>query len=239
MRRYVLILLHVCFLTTIFASHLKTLISAFHQWHDLQLWFSHRLSWNPPRRDFCCQDENVSVLHFLCRSTESASVSSSALRPAGHLVLAHSKQVLQGAQVLVKCYKLAGLHFNCVSECSTISPFQQKICGSCIFKLSVGQNPQMVPRVKFGSVCHACCLCVFPQLGRFTKEGQLFLGPLGSTAEDTRCVVDDQISNYPQLLNCDKVTNVKQKTWHFSQVRSRKENCLLGDIKYCLLESRI
>ncbi|PWA19468.1 hypothetical protein CCH79_00019051 [Gambusia affinis] len=61
-----------------------------------------------------------------------------------------------------------------------------------------------------------------PQLGRYTKEGQLFLGPLGSTGDDTRCVVDDQVSSFPQLLNCDKVTNAKQKTWSFSQV-SRKE----------------
>nr|XP_040049921.1 polypeptide N-acetylgalactosaminyltransferase 17 [Gasterosteus aculeatus aculeatus] len=59
-----------------------------------------------------------------------------------------------------------------------------------------------------------------PQLGRYTKEGQLFLGPLGSTGDDTRCVVDDQISSFPQLLNCDKLTNVKQKTWHFSQNES-------------------
>ncbi|KAJ0063809.1 hypothetical protein NL108_006778 [Boleophthalmus pectinirostris] len=56
-----------------------------------------------------------------------------------------------------------------------------------------------------------------PQLGRFTKEGQLFLGALGSTGDDTRCVVDDQTSSVPQLLNCDKVTNLKQKTWNFSQ----------------------
>uniref|UniRef100_A0A3Q3J7U5 Polypeptide N-acetylgalactosaminyltransferase n=1 Tax=Monopterus albus TaxID=43700 RepID=A0A3Q3J7U5_MONAL len=54
-------------------------------------------------------------------------------------------------------------------------------------------------------------------LGRYTKEGQLFLGTLGNTGDDTRCVVDDQISSFPQLLNCDKVTNLKQKTWHFSQ----------------------
>lgn len=63
----------------------------------------------------------------------------------------------------------------------------------------------------------ACVFCV--QLGRFTKDGQLFLGPLGSTGDDTRCVVDDQVNSFPQLLNCDKVANVKQKTWHFSQVR--------------------
>lgn len=66
---------------------------------------------------------------------------------------------------------------------------------------------------------HMCSFCVFPQLGRYTKDGQLFLGPLGSTGEDTRCVVDDQISSIPQLINCDRVTNVKQMTWHFSQVR--------------------
>ncbi|KAM6946091.1 polypeptide N-acetylgalactosaminyltransferase 17 [Aplochiton taeniatus] len=59
-----------------------------------------------------------------------------------------------------------------------------------------------------------------PQLGRYTKEGHLFLGPLGSTGEDTRCVVDDQVSSFPQLLNCDKVPNVKQKTWDFSQNQS-------------------
>ncbi|XP_059370655.1 polypeptide N-acetylgalactosaminyltransferase 17 [Carassius carassius] len=56
-----------------------------------------------------------------------------------------------------------------------------------------------------------------PQLGRYTKEGYLFLGPLGSTGEDTRCVVDDKISSYPQLLNCEKVSSVSQKTWHFAQ----------------------
>uniref|UniRef100_A0A673K4K1 Polypeptide N-acetylgalactosaminyltransferase n=1 Tax=Sinocyclocheilus rhinocerous TaxID=307959 RepID=A0A673K4K1_9TELE len=56
-----------------------------------------------------------------------------------------------------------------------------------------------------------------PQLGRYTKEGYLFLGPLGSTGEDTRCVVDDKISSYPQLLNCEKVSSVPQKTWHFAQ----------------------
>ncbi|CAJ1064911.1 polypeptide N-acetylgalactosaminyltransferase 17 [Xyrichtys novacula] len=56
-----------------------------------------------------------------------------------------------------------------------------------------------------------------PQLGRYTTEGQLFLGPLGTTGDDTLCVVDDQISSIPRLLNCEEVTNVKQKTWDFSQ----------------------
>ncbi|TSQ46636.1 Polypeptide N-acetylgalactosaminyltransferase 17 [Bagarius yarrelli] len=56
-----------------------------------------------------------------------------------------------------------------------------------------------------------------PQLGRYTKEGYLFVGPLGSTADDTRCIIDDMISSYPQLVNCDKVSNIGQKTWNFAQ----------------------
>ncbi|KAK2846624.1 hypothetical protein Q5P01_009623 [Channa striata] len=56
-----------------------------------------------------------------------------------------------------------------------------------------------------------------PQLARYTREGYLYLGPMGSTGDDTRCIVDDQTSRFPQLVNCDKVTNVKQKTWNFSQ----------------------
>lgn len=72
--------------------------------------------------------------------------------------------------------------------------------------------------------------CDLPQLGRYTKDGQLFLGPLGSTGEDTRCVVDDQLSSFPQLINCDRVTDVKQMTWQFSQVRITKHpnRCLLS-----------
>uniref|UniRef100_A0A8C5DXG5 Polypeptide N-acetylgalactosaminyltransferase n=1 Tax=Gouania willdenowi TaxID=441366 RepID=A0A8C5DXG5_GOUWI len=68
-----------------------------------------------------------------------------------------------------------------------------------------------------------CCkhpVCCGPQLGRYTMGGLLFLGPLGSTGEDTRCVVDDQLSSFPQLLNCDKVSDAKQKTWQFSQNES-------------------
>ncbi|XP_053729569.1 polypeptide N-acetylgalactosaminyltransferase 17 [Synchiropus splendidus] len=59
-----------------------------------------------------------------------------------------------------------------------------------------------------------------PQLGRFTSEGQLYLGPLGSTGDDTRCVVDDQSGSFPQMVNCDKVTDEKQKSWTFSQGHS-------------------
>ncbi|XP_033905014.2 polypeptide N-acetylgalactosaminyltransferase 17-like isoform X1 [Acipenser ruthenus] len=58
-----------------------------------------------------------------------------------------------------------------------------------------------------------------PQLARYTKEGFLYLGSLGSTklTEDTRCIVDDKNSRFPQLLNCEKITNVRQKSWHFFQ----------------------
>lgn len=47
------------------------------------------------------------------------------------------------------------------------------------------------------------------------------MGALGSTGDDTRCLVDDQTSRLPQLVNCDKVSNLKQKTWTFSQVKGR------------------
>ncbi|XP_017345646.1 polypeptide N-acetylgalactosaminyltransferase 17 [Ictalurus punctatus] len=59
-----------------------------------------------------------------------------------------------------------------------------------------------------------------PQLGRYTKEGYLFVGPLGSTGDDTSCVIDDMISSFPQLVNCDKVANIGQKTWNFVQNES-------------------
>ncbi|KAJ8280788.1 hypothetical protein GJAV_G00058980 [Gymnothorax javanicus] len=55
------------------------------------------------------------------------------------------------------------------------------------------------------------------QLGRYTTEGLLYLGALGSLGPETRCVVDDQVNNLPQLLHCEKISNQKIKTWHFSQ----------------------
>ena len=63
------------------------LINAFHQWRDLQLCFSHRLSWNPFR--ICRQDKTgcVALFFFLCWGPESASVTSSALQPAGGSLL--------------------------------------------------------------------------------------------------------------------------------------------------------
>ncbi|MGH0186454.1 UNVERIFIED_CONTAM: hypothetical protein FKN15_021730 [Acipenser sinensis] len=58
-----------------------------------------------------------------------------------------------------------------------------------------------------------------PQLARYTKEGFLYLGSLGSTKliEDTLCLVDDKNSSFPQHLNCEELTNVRQKSWHFFQ----------------------
>ncbi|KAJ8259458.1 hypothetical protein GJAV_G00169490 [Gymnothorax javanicus] len=59
-----------------------------------------------------------------------------------------------------------------------------------------------------------------PQHGRYTREGLLYLGALGSIGPETRCVVDDQVNNLPQLLHCEKISNQKIKTWHFSQNNS-------------------
>ncbi|XP_054649950.1 polypeptide N-acetylgalactosaminyltransferase 17 isoform X1 [Dunckerocampus dactyliophorus] len=56
-----------------------------------------------------------------------------------------------------------------------------------------------------------------PQLGRYTREGELYLGPLGSTGGDTRCVVDDPSSTLPQLVDCDNVKDVQQTKWIYTQ----------------------
>ncbi|KAG2459408.1 GLT17 acetylgalactosaminyltransferase, partial [Polypterus senegalus] len=64
-----------------------------------------------------------------------------------------------------------------------------------------------------------------PQLCRLTKEGFLHVGSLGSTrlSEDTRCLVDDGANKFPQLLNCEKISNVRQRSWHFKQVGGRNQ----------------
>ncbi|XP_071067281.1 polypeptide N-acetylgalactosaminyltransferase 17 isoform X2 [Dasypus novemcinctus] len=58
-----------------------------------------------------------------------------------------------------------------------------------------------------------------PQLARFTKEGFLHLGALGTTTllPDTRCLVDNAKSRLPQLLDCDKVKSSLYKRWNFIQ----------------------
>lgn len=61
---------------------------------------------------------------------------------------------------------------------------------------------------------------VSPQLARYTKEGFLHLGALGTTTllPDTRCLVDNSKSRLPQLLDCDKVKSSLYKRWNFIQV---------------------
>uniref|UniRef100_UPI00398F2AC6 polypeptide N-acetylgalactosaminyltransferase 17 isoform X1 n=1 Tax=Pristiophorus japonicus TaxID=55135 RepID=UPI00398F2AC6 len=63
------------------------------------------------------------------------------------------------------------------------------------------------------------CHGMSPQLVRYTKERYLYLGSLGSTIllPDTRCLVDNKKSRFPQLLDCEKVKNVYQKSWRFVQ----------------------
>lgn len=63
--------LHLLPLSLLLSWKHRKLFSVFQQWRDLQLCFSHSLSWNPLRQDFCCQDKNVSMLHFSCWSPES------------------------------------------------------------------------------------------------------------------------------------------------------------------------
>lgn len=73
------------------------------------------------------------------------------------------------------------------------------------------------------------------QLARYTKEGYLHLGTLGSTIllPDTRCLVDNKKSKLPQLMDCDKVKSTLHKRWSFIQVNSYffvAINCLLEKI---------
>ncbi|XP_060029535.1 polypeptide N-acetylgalactosaminyltransferase 17 isoform X2 [Erinaceus europaeus] len=58
-----------------------------------------------------------------------------------------------------------------------------------------------------------------PQLARYTKEGFLHLGALGTTTllPDTRCLVDNSKSRLPQLIDCDKVKSSLYKRWNFIQ----------------------
>ncbi|NWR34070.1 GLT17 acetylgalactosaminyltransferase, partial [Tachuris rubrigastra] len=58
-----------------------------------------------------------------------------------------------------------------------------------------------------------------PQLARYTKEGFLHLGALGTTTllPDTRCLVDNGKSRFPQLLDCEKVKSSLHKRWSFIQ----------------------
>lgn len=70
-------------------------------------------------------------------------------------------------------------------------------------------------------MCHACFAVSF-QLARYTTEGLLQLGPLGSTTflPDTKCLVDDGRGRTPSLKKCDTVTRSSQRLWDFTQVRN-------------------
>lgn len=61
---------------------------------------------------------------------------------------------------------------------------------------------------------------VLPQLVRYSAEGLLQLGPLGSTAflPDSKCLVDDGRSRVPALKTCEDVARPAQRLWDFTQV---------------------
>ena len=70
------------------------------------------------------------------------------------------------------------------------------------------------------SASHNSAALLSSQLARYTKEGFLHLGALGTTTllPDTRCLVDNAKSRLPQLLDCDKVKSSLYKRWNFIQV---------------------
>lgn len=59
------------------------------------------------------------------------------------------------------------------------------------------------------------------QLARYSTEGLLQLGPLGSTTflPDTKCLIDDGRGRIPSLKKCDAVSRSSQKLWDFTQVQ--------------------
>uniref|UniRef100_A0A8C2I0G3 Polypeptide N-acetylgalactosaminyltransferase n=1 Tax=Cyprinus carpio TaxID=7962 RepID=A0A8C2I0G3_CYPCA len=63
------------------------------------------------------------------------------------------------------------------------------------------------------------CHGMSSQLARYTTEGLLQLGPLGSTTflPDTKCLVDDGRGRTPSLKKCDVVTRSSQRLWDFTQ----------------------
>ncbi|XP_060699887.1 polypeptide N-acetylgalactosaminyltransferase 9 [Hemiscyllium ocellatum] len=63
------------------------------------------------------------------------------------------------------------------------------------------------------------CHGMTSQLVRYTIEGLLQLGPLGSTnfLPDTKCLIDDRRIKFPTLRKCDEVPRINQKLWDFTQ----------------------
>ena len=60
-----------------------------------------------------------------------------------------------------------------------------------------------------------------PQLVRYSAEGLLQLGPLGSTAflPVSKCLVDDGRGRTPARKTCEDVARPAQRLWDFTQVR--------------------
>ncbi|KAK2103014.1 Polypeptide N-acetylgalactosaminyltransferase 9 [Saguinus oedipus] len=58
-----------------------------------------------------------------------------------------------------------------------------------------------------------------PQLVRYSADGLLQLGPLGSTAflPDSKCLVDDGRGRTPTLKKCEDVARPAQRLWDFTQ----------------------
>ncbi|KAM5193959.1 polypeptide N-acetylgalactosaminyltransferase 9 [Mantella aurantiaca] len=63
------------------------------------------------------------------------------------------------------------------------------------------------------------CHGMSSQLVRYSAEGLLQLGPLGSTAflPDTKCLIDDGKGRTPTLKKCDDMPRPTQKLWDFTQ----------------------
>ncbi|TKC39345.1 hypothetical protein EI555_004043, partial [Monodon monoceros] len=63
------------------------------------------------------------------------------------------------------------------------------------------------------------CHGMSSQLVRYSAEGLLQLGPLGSTAflPDSKCLVDDGRGRTPALRKCEDVARPAQRLWDFTQ----------------------
>ncbi|XP_023678709.1 polypeptide N-acetylgalactosaminyltransferase 9-like isoform X2 [Paramormyrops kingsleyae] len=63
------------------------------------------------------------------------------------------------------------------------------------------------------------CHGMSSQLARYSTQGLLQLGPLGSTTflPDTKCLVDEGRGRTPLLKRCDNVTRPSQRFWDFTQ----------------------
>ncbi|XP_062930150.1 polypeptide N-acetylgalactosaminyltransferase 9 isoform X1 [Mobula hypostoma] len=63
------------------------------------------------------------------------------------------------------------------------------------------------------------CHGMTSQLVRYTTEGLLQLGPLGSThfLPDTKCLVDEWKVKTPSLRKCEEVLRPRQRLWDFTQ----------------------